>query len=277
MTATTRGTTRGATRGTTARSIAFARRAWQQQRSTAVWLAAVIGALLGVLVATGSGAVDTTGLDGLVPAQGTGLVTVHDTAGDLLPMTTYLLTMTPAMLGMLVAIVATLTLPGVTADDVRGGGIEVLLAGPVPRRALFQSYLGAGLLLTAASWLVATVAFAVTAAVAFLVTDTTVTLTPAFGVALVAVPFAMAVWSATATLLGALLYPGSLETTAGMNGGPIRLLALLPAMIAVPTVLLLPGWVLPALGLVLAFTVLASVAVVALTARGFRSTKVLSA
>lgn len=264
-------------RGTTTRSAAFARRAWHQQRSTALWLAAIIGGLLGVLVVAGSGGVNTAGLDDVIPAQGTGLVSVHDTAGDLLPVTTYLLTMAPAMLGMLVAIVATLTLPGVTADDISGGGIEVLLAGPVPRRALFQSYLGAGLLLTAASWTVATVSFGVAAAGTLLTLGMSVTVSPAFGVALAVVPFSMAVWSATATLFGALLYPGSLETKAGMNGGPIRLLALLPAMIAVPTVLLLPGWVLPALGLVLAFTVLASVAVVALTARGFRSTKVLSA
>lgn len=263
-------------RGTTARSAAFARRAWQQQRSTAVWLAAVIGGLLAVLIFAGPGGMNTAGLDDLIPAQGTGLVSVHDGEGDLLPVTTYLLSMAPAILGMLVAVVATLTLPGVTADDISGGGIEVLLAGPVPRRALFRSYLGAGLLLTAASWVVATVVFGVAAAVTVLVLDMSVTLSPAFGVALIVVPFSMAVWSATATLFGALLYPGSLETKAGMNGGPIRLLAVLPAMIAVPTVLLLPTWVLPALVLVLVLTVVASAALVTLTARGFRSTKVLS-
>lgn len=263
-------------RGTTARSAAFARRAWQQQRSTAVWLAAVIGGLLAVLIFAGPGGMNTAGLDDLIPAQGTGLVTVYDGGGDLLPVTTYLLSMAPAILGMLVAVVATLTLPGVTADDISGGGIEVLLAGPVPRRALFHSYLGAGLLLTAASWVVATAVFGVAAVVAVLVLDMSVTLSPAFVVALVVVPFSMAVWSATATLFGALLYPGSLETKAGMNGGPIRLLAVLPAMIAVPTVLLLPTWVLPALVLVLVVTVVASAALVALTARGFRTTKVLS-
>lgn len=263
-------------RGTTARSAAFARRAWQQQRSTAVWLAAVIGGLLAVLIFAGPGGMNTAGLDDLIPAQGTGLVTVYDGGGDLLPVTTYLLSMAPAILGMLVAVVATLTLPGVTADDISGGGIEVLLAGPVPRRALFHSYLGAGLLLTAASWVVATAVFGVAAVVAVLVLDMSVTLSPAFVVALVVIPFSMAVWSATATLFGALLYPGSLETKAGMNGGPIRLLAVLPAMIAVPTVLLLPTWVLPALVLVLVVTVVASAALVALTARGFRTTKVLS-
>ncbi|MGJ0184239.1 hypothetical protein [Corynebacterium glyciniphilum] len=262
--------------GTTARSTAFARRAWQQQRSTAVWLAAVIGGLLAVLIFAGPGGMNTAGLDDLIPAEGTGLVSVRDTGGDLLPVTTYLLSMAPAILGMLVAVVATLTLPGVTADDISGGGIEVLLAGPVPRRALFRSYLGAGLLLTAASWIVATATFGIAATVTLLALDMSVTLSLAFGVALIVVPFSMAVWSATATLFGALLYPGSLETKAGMNGGPIRLLAVLPAMIAVPTVLLLPTWVLPALVLVLVVTVVASAALVALTARGFRSTKVLS-
>lgn len=262
--------------GTTARSTAFARRAWQQQRSTAVWLAAVIGGLLAVLIFAGPGGMNTAGLDDLIPAEGTGLVSIRDTGGDLLPVTTYLLSMAPAILGMLVAVVATLTLPGVTADDISGGGIEVLLAGPVPRRALFRSYLGAGLLLTAASWIVATATFGIAATVTLLALDMSVTLSLAFGVALIVVPFSMAVWSATATLFGALLYPGSLETKAGMNGGPIRLLAVLPAMIAVPTVLLLPTWVLPALVLVLLVTLLASVAVVTLTARGFRSTKVLS-
>lgn len=78
-------------RGTTARSAAFARRAWQQQRSTAV-----IGGLLAVLIFAGPGGMNTAGLDDLIPAQGTGLVTVHDGGGDLLPVTTYLLSMAPA-------------------------------------------------------------------------------------------------------------------------------------------------------------------------------------
>lgn len=44
----------------------------------------------------------------------------------------------------------------------------------------------------------------------------------------------------------------------------------------VPAMLLLSSWVLPALGIALASTIVASVLIVALTARGFRSTRVLS-
>ncbi|MBM9463794.1 hypothetical protein JL108_10075 [Aeromicrobium sp. YIM 150415] len=259
------------------RILAFARRAWRQQRSTAVWLAAVVGGVLGVVVFLGSGGANTLPeLSELIPTEGTGLVSVHDDGG-FLPMTAYVLTMAPAVLGMLVAVVATLTLPGVVADDVSGGGIEVLLAGPIPRRSLFIAYLGAGLLLTAASWVVATVSFALAMAATAVVLGVSVTVSVAYVAAIVVVPLSMAIWSSTVTLFGALLYPGSLESKAGLNGGPIRLLAMLPALVAVPSVLLLPGWVLAALACVLVGTTAASAVLVALTARGFRSTRVLSA
>ncbi len=259
------------------RILAFARRAWRQQRSTAVWLAAVVGGVLGVVVFLGSGGANTLPeLSELIPTEGTGLVSVHDDGG-FLPMTAYVLTMAPAVLGMLVAVVATLTLPGVVADDVSGGGIEVLLAGPIPRRSLFIAYLGAGLLLTAASWVVATVSFALAMAATAMVLGVSVTVSVAYVAAIVVVPLSMAIWSSTVTLFGALLYPGSLESKAGLNGGPIRLLAMLPALVAVPSVLLLPGWVLAALACVLVGTTAASAVLVALTARGFRSTRVLSA
>ncbi len=259
------------------RILAFARRAWRQQRSTAVWLAAVVGGLLGVVVFLGSGGANTLSeLSDLIPTEETGLVAVHDDGG-FLPMTAYVLTMAPAVLGMLVAVVATLTLPGVVADDVSGGGIEALLAGPIPRRSLFIAYLGAGLLLTAASWAVATLSFALVASVTAGVLGVSLSVSVAYVVALVVVPLSMAIWSATVTLFGALLYPGSLESKAGLNGGPIRLAAMLPALIAVPSVLLLPSWVMAALGLVLVGTIAASAVLIVLTARGFRSTRVLSA
>lgn len=258
------------------RVLAFARRAWLQQGTTAVWLAALVGGALGVLVFLGSGGVNSlANMPDLIPSDPDGLVAVRDTAGEFLPMTSYLLTMTPAMLGMLVAIVATLTLPGVVADDISGGGIEALLAGPIPRRRLFSAYLVASLILTAVAWLVAMFAFLVAAVVASLIVGASVSLSVAYGVSLVIVPLSMGVWSATATLFGALLYPSSLDTRAGLNGGPIRLVAMLPALVAVPSVLLLPEWVLPALGLVLAATLIASLVLIRLTARGFRSTRVL--
>src|SRR5699024_6528669 len=95
-----------------------------------------------------------------------------------------------------------------------------------------------------------------------------------YGIALLVIPFSMGLWSATATLFGALLHPSSLDTRAGLNGGPIRLVAILPALIAAPS-MLLPGWVLPALGLVLVVTAAASAMLIQLTARGFSSTRVL--
>lgn len=258
------------------RVLAFARRAWIQQGVTAIWLAAAVGGLLGALVflSTGGGASPAT-IPELLPDEAGGLAAVRSADGEFLALTSYLLTMTPAILGMLVAIVATLTLPGVVADDISGGGIEALLAGPIPRRRLFTAYLGAALVLTALSWIVALLAFLVAGALTALLIGASVSLTPAYGVALVVVPLSMGIWSATATLFGALLYPRSLDTRAGLNGGPIRLVAMLPALLAVPSVPLLPAHVLPALGAVLAVTLLASLALVRLTARGFRSTRVL--
>lgn len=258
------------------RVLAFARRAWIQQGTTAVWLAAMVGGALGALVFLGAGDVNTVAtMPDMIPSNPDGLIAVRDPAGDFLPMTTYLLTMTPAILGMLVAIVATLTLPGVVADDVSGGGIEALLAGPIPRRRLFSAYLGAALVLTAVAWGVAMLAFLISAAVTSLVTSVSVSPSFTYGVALIVVPLSMGLWSATATLFGALLYPSSLDTKSGLNGGPIRLVAMLPALIAVPSVLLLPEWVLPALGLILVATALSSLVLIRLMARGFRSTRVI--
>lgn len=257
------------------RSFAFARRAWQQQRSTAVWLAAALGAGFGALVFLGWGGGATDAFAALVPAHG--LAGVHDAAGGRLAMTSYLLTMAPAILGMFTSVVATLTLPGVVADDIDGGGIEVLLASPIPRRDLFRSYLEAGLILTSASWIVATVCFGLAAVVTASALRLDVTLSAAYLAALLVLPLAMAIWSAAATLFGALLHPGSLQSTAGMNGGGIRLLAVLPAMLLVPPVLLMPEMVLPALGVAVIVAIGGSIAMVGLTARGFRGTRVLAA
>lgn len=258
------------------RIIAFSRRAWMQQGPTAVWLAGLIGGGLGVLVFVSSGGVNAlASMPELIPATPEGLIAVRDRAGGFLAMASYLLTMSPAILGTIVAIVATLTLPGVVADDISGGGIEVLLASPIPRRRLFSSYLGAALVLTAVSWIVSMLAFAIAAAITSHIIGASVSLSPGYVLALFIVPLAMGVWSATATLFGALLYPHSLDSKAGMNGGPIRLLALIPAVVIIPAVLLLPEWVLVSLGIVLAVTLLASFAVIRLTARGFRSTRVL--
>lgn len=259
------------------RSAAFAKRAWKQQRSTAVWLAAIVGAALGMVVFTGAGEMNAiTNLSDLIPGQQAGLVTVHASDGTVVSMTTYLMTMAPAMLGMLIAVVATLTLPGVVSDDISGGGIEVLLASPIPRRALFTAYLGAGLLLTAASWGVATLSFGVAATLTASIIGASTTLSFAYIAALIILPLSMGVWSATATLFGALLYPGSLESKAGMNGGPIRFLAIFPALIIVPALLVFPSATLAMLAVVLAVTIAASVLLIFLTARGFRSTRVLS-
>lgn len=257
------------------RVAALTRRAWIQQGTVTVWLAALVGAGLGVLVLLGVGGATTlTDSPELVPNTPDALASIRDADGAFLPMASYLLVMTPALLGMLVAVVATLTLPGVVADDITGGGIEVLLAGPIPRRSLFTAYLGAGLVLSFAAWAIATGTFTLAALITAAVIGASLTMSWVFVVALLVVPLSMCLWSATATLFGALLYPRSLDSRAGINGGPIRLLAILPALIAVPSVLL-PSQVLPGLGLVLVVTVVASVVVLRLTARRFRSTRVL--
>jgi len=259
------------------RVTSFARRAWIQQGRTTVWLAALIGGLLGVLVLLGAGGDNTlTNTPDLLPDAADGWVSVRDQSGEFLPMASYMLLMTPAILGMLVAVVATLTLPGVVADDITGGGIEVLLAGPIPRRSLFTAYLGAALLLASAAWLVAMSAFAVAATLTAIAIGAAVSMSWLYVAALLAIPLTMGLWSAAATLFGALLYPRSLDSRAGMNGGPIRLLAILPALVAVPSVLTTPDQALPALGLIFVITAFASAAMVRLTARGFRSARVLS-
>ncbi|SJM69167.1 hypothetical protein [Gulosibacter sp. 10] len=259
------------------RVSAFTRRSWIQQGAATVLLAALVGAGFGVLVLLGAeGANTLANTPGLVPSAPDGLIAARDGRGEFLPMTSYLLTMVPAILGALIAIVATLVLPGVVADDITGGGIEVLLAGPIPRRRLFSAYLGAALVLTFAAWGVALAAFLLAAGITAASTGASVSPSLGYAAAVVVVPFSMGLWSATATLFGALLYPSSLETRAGLNGGPIRLVALLPALVAVPSVLFLQDWVLPALGLILVATLAASAVLIRVAARRFRSTRVLS-
>lgn len=255
--------------------MAFAKRAWIQQGITTLLLAALLGGLFGVLIFLATDDVNALAtMPDLVPSNTNGLVTVATSSGEFLPVTSYFLLMTPAILGTLIAIVATLTLPGVVADDITGGGIEALLAGPIPRRALFTAYLGAALVLASAAWAVAMLAFFSASLITAVVTGASVAISWVYAIALVVIPFSMGLWSATATLFGALLYPSSLDTKAGMNGGPIRLVAVLPALIAIPSVLS-PDRALPALGLVFVLTTMASLLLIQLTSRGFRSTRVL--
>lgn len=267
------------TRATTAtphQVQAFAKRAWIQQGGMTLWLSALVGAGIGILALLGAGNVDMMpGMETMIPNQALHLATVRDSLGEVQPIASYLLIMTPVLLGALVGIVATLTLPGVVADDIHGGGIEVLLAGPIPRRRLFQSYLGASLILTTASWAMAATGFTTATILVALTTGISVSVTFPFVAALLILPLSLGIWSATATLFGALLYPRSLESRAGMNGGPIRLLAIAPSLLTAPGLMLLHEWALPVLALIFSTTVAASALIVYLTARGFRSTRVL--
>lgn len=266
-----------ATRTPVSRRVrAFAKRAWTQQGTIALWLAVLIGAGYGLLVFLAPAGMETMPeMAEVIGSQTTNLATVLGANGETHMMSSYMLAMAPALLGALVGIIATLTLPGVVADDVSGGGIEVLLASPIPRRALFQAYLGAGLLLTSASWAAATLSFGAAITITALLTSTSVTMTVPYVIALVILPLSMGIWSATITLFGALLYPRALESRAGMNGGPIRLLAIAPTLFAVPSVVFLNQWVLPVLGLTLLATLLASFFITRTTARRFRSTRLL--
>ncbi|MDH6279800.1 hypothetical protein [Prescottella agglutinans] len=260
------------------RTLAFTRRAWIQQGTMSLWFSALIGTGFALLAILGSaGKPSTPALGQILPVDVPALVAVADSNSEVLTMTSYMLLLAPALLGTLVGIIATLTLPGVVADDVNGGGIEVLLASPVPRASLFRSYLAASMVLATTSWLVASLSFGVTACAVGALKGYSVTTSVPYFVALIVLPLSLGIWSSAATLFGALLYPRSLETRAGMNGGPIRLLALAPSLVAIPSVLFLGDWVLPALGAVLVLTGLASYFIVHVTARGFRSTRLLGA
>lgn len=255
---------------------AFARRAWIQQRVMLLLTAGVMGMLFGAMLITGKVKTgDLESVTALIPTHGLGLVTVYSGSGTFLALESYLMTMAPVLTGMVVAIVATMTLPGVVADDVKGGGIESLLAGPIPRRTVFSAYLGGAAVLTCVGWVVTLATFLLTVMVGASLLDLVIQPSLAFAAAFVLTPLSMGIWSGAATLFGALLYPQSLETVGGMNGGPIRFLALLPPMLLVPAVLLLPDHVGIAMVAMVGVTVLASIGVIQLTARGFNSAKVL--
>ncbi len=257
---------------------ALARRAWIQQGTMALWISLVAGTglvLLGFFA--GDRGTKLGAAPELIPAISNGLITVYDATGNAMMLPSYTLTMAPVLLGLLVATVATLTLPGVVADDIRGGGMEVLLAGPIPRRTLFTAYLGATVLLAGFAWVAASASFLVAAAIVTLIVGAKVSISAGFTVAMLVLPLGMGLWSASVTLFGALLYPSSLDSKAGMNGGPIRILAVLPPMLALPAVLFLNDWVLPALAAVTVVAILASLVIIQITSRGFRSVRVLGA
>lgn len=61
-----------------------------------------------------------------------------------------------------------------------------------------------------------------------------------------------------------------------MNGGPVRFLAMAPALVVIPSAMLPADWVLVILTTIAVVVLGATIRIVPVTGRGFRGTKVLS-
>lgn len=247
-------------------------RAWWQQGRSVAGLALLSGVLLGagtLLVKSG-----VNGLPEELPASVMTLASVVS-QGQVLDVNTFMVAMSPVLLSLLCALLATVITPSIVSEDVRGGILETLLTTPLGKARIFRAYLGAAVLLTLLCWALCGAALSGTWAVISQVSTLHVQLSSPLLWMLAALPLSMTFWSAAVTLSASLLYPASLDASAGVNGGPARLLALAPSVLLLPAVVTASQSLWPLLMGSLVIATLAACSLLLLTAKRFRTTAIL--
>ncbi|MDO5343587.1 MAG: hypothetical protein Q4F02_01630 [Candidatus Saccharibacteria bacterium] len=251
-------------------------RAWIQQKITTVVVALALGVMMGVMCVLDGAAVGTKQTP---PAEMIAVVQnvaeLRGADGEIKALNSVLIMQMPALIALLVAVVATMILPGVVADDTEGSGLEVMLASGVPRRQLFAAYLAAGAALTLMGFVALLLGFIGAFLASVMVGGMSFSARSAWWIGVFVFPLATGLWSASATLAGALLYPAGLESKAGLNGGWVRVVALLPViLLAAP--LAFYGTQHPWLYFVAAvISLLLSWGAISVVSRGFRTAKIL--
>lgn len=253
-------------------TVLITTRAWWQQGRSVAGLALLSGVLLGtgtLLLKSG-----VNGLPKDLPASVMTLASVVS-QGQMLDVNTFMVAMTPVLLSLLCALLATVITPSIVSEDVQGGILETLLTTPLGKARIFRAYLGAAVLLTLLCWGLCGAALSGTWAVISQVSTLNVQLAPPLLWMLAALPLSMTFWSAAVTLSASLLYPASLDGSAGVNGGPARLLALAPSVLLLPAVVTASQSLWPLLLGSLVLATLAACSLLLLTAQRFRTAAML--
>lgn len=252
---------------------AFIRRAWLQQRSSVVVLPLLAGCLVGVATVV-SPSQTVHGVSAAQFGVAVNLVDVRNAAG-ILPSTAFLVMFMPVVFAVLIASMTSFIVPGAVGDDVKAGGLEVILASPIPRIRAFGAYLITGMGLAILCWLESVAAYFFSLFVCAAVADMTIHPRPLLFAASVVYPLSAAFWSACVTLCGCLLFPKSMDGSGGLNGGVIRLLAVLPSLALVVLDALFVERTTILIFASLTISVFAGVAILWFTTHEFNSAKIL--
>ena len=250
-------------------------RAWIQQKVTTVIIALIIGCTLALFCTIGAAVTNTNQIPADMLGMADGIVSLYSSQGELLSLNSFIIMQMPIMIALFVAIIATLILPGVVTDDIEGGGLEALLASGTPRQRLFAAYLGAGVILTLAGLVSLLLGFIATFFIAVAIMGMSLSANASLWLGATILPLATSLWAASATLTGALLYPSGLESKNGMNGGWVRLVAIVPVMfIAAPLAIYGAqySWLYPVAIIV---SLLLAWSAVRVASKGFRTAKIL--
>ena len=117
-------------------TVLITTRAWWQQGRSVAGLALLSGVLLGtgtLLLKSG-----VNGLPKELPASVMTLASVVS-QGQMLDVNTFMVAMTPVLLSLLCALLATVITPSIVSEDVQGGILETLLTTPLGKARITTS------------------------------------------------------------------------------------------------------------------------------------------
>ncbi|MFF4215245.1 MULTISPECIES: hypothetical protein [Streptomyces] len=219
---------------------ALASRTWRHQgrHITLVPLGAGLALVVLLLVLP---RVYPEGIHGDVSTASSDLATVtglHGTTGAALGAA---LLSAPGLLGVAAGLITLSISRAVIAGDLTSGVMEALLATPLRLRAVFLAYTGTALAAALLAWLTLVAAFTGPAWAVLTAGGGHVHLTTGYVLLGVLVPAGSMLWAASVTVFTAFLYPAGLRATAGLNGGLVRAVGLLPTLGATLAVALAPG------------------------------------
>lgn len=119
------------------------------------------------------------------------------------------------------------------APDVSSGVMESLLATSLPPRALFLGYVAAAFSLSLLAWGILAGGFLGLALLVIGLTGDSVRVTGSYYVTTLLFPLVSLLWTASLISFIAFVRPAWLKVAAGLNGGPLRLGAILPGLVSV--------------------------------------------
>ncbi|MFD8814104.1 hypothetical protein ACFV23_22040 [Streptomyces sp. NPDC059627] len=220
---------------------ALLRRAWAQQGRQAVALPAAVAAAIVVLLLVVPRLIPGALHGDLTPPL-SGPVRVTSAHPGLTDaaMATALLT-APELLALAASLMSLTVSRSILGPDVSGGMAEGLLATSLRPRTIFLGYVTATYALSLLAWAVLAGVFLGLATAAVALDGSSVAMTGEYGATALLIPLASMLWATSLLTFVAFLHPAWLKVTAGLNGGPVRLAALAPALAAVITLTARPG------------------------------------